>query len=137
MRTLFLFVSFVVMPLSFAAAQEVSRQAVGPDQNTEVMEKPDKLAQFPGGLDAYVTFLGSNLQYPEKARRAGVEGRVVLQFVVDKAGNIRNIKVLKSLSPECDKEAIRMVKAMPRWFPAEHEGRKVNCLYTCPINFKL
>ena len=102
-----------------------------------VYEKPDKIAQFPGGMDAYVTWMSANFHYPEKAIRNNVEGRVVLSFVVNKQGRIKDIKVLHSLSPECDKEAIRMVKAMPRWFAAEHQGRKVNCRYTMPVVFKL
>ncbi len=99
-------------------------------------EKPDKIAQFPGGMDGYVRFLSSNLQYPEKALREKVEGTVVLEFIVDKTGRIGKIKVLRSLFPECDAEAIRMVKAMPRWFAAEKDGRKVASRYTCPITFK-
>lgn len=137
MKKLILFISLVVLSWASGMAQNPVSNGGNISESEPVMEKPEKLAQFPGGMDAYVRFLAANLHYPEKARQAGIEGKVLLQFVVDKAGYIRNIKVLKSLSPECDKEAIRMVKAMPRWFPAENEGRKVNCLYTCPISFRL
>ena len=137
MKKLILFISLVLMSWASGMAQNPVSNGGNISESEPVMEKPEKLAQFPGGMDAYVRFLSSNLQYPEKARHEGVQGKVVLQFIVDKNGYIRNIKVLKSLSPECDKEAIRMVKAMPRWFAAENGGQKVNCLYTCPITFRL
>lgn len=103
----------------------------------QIYDHPEKIAQFPGGMDAYVTWMSANFHYPEKAIRKNVEGRVVLSFIVNKQGKIKDIKVLQRLSPECDKEAVRMVKAMPRWFAAEHQGRKVNCRFIMPVEFKL
>ncbi len=134
MKRILLFLSFVVLSVVSVTAQEVTNRTSSESNMTD--EKPDKIAQFPGGMDGYVRFLSSNLQYPEKALREKVEGTVVLEFIVDKTGRIGKIKVLRSLSPECDAEAIRMVKAMPRWFAAEKDGRKVASRYTCPITFK-
>lgn len=134
----------LLLSLMFLSTMMVSAQVVADGDNTyidnddeQIYDKPDKIAQFPGGMDAYVTWMTANFHYPEKAIRNNVEGRVVLSFIVNKQGRIKDIKVLKRLSPECDKEAIRMVKAMPRWFAAEHQGRKVNCRYTMPVVFKL
>ena len=134
----------LLLNLMFLSTMMVSAQVVADGDNTyidnddeQIYDKPDKIAQFPGGMDAYVTWMTANFHYPEKAIRNNVEGRVVLSFIVNKQGRIKDIKVLKRLSPECDKEAIRMVKAMPRWFAAEHQGRKVNCRYTMPVVFKL
>ncbi len=139
MRRIFLFISFALLSTVFATAQDVTNPVTSATTNETPKndEKPDKIAMFPGGLDAYVRYLTANLQYPPKALRDKTEGTVVLEFIVDKTGEIRNVKVLHSLSPECDKEAIRMVKAMPRWFAAEKDGKKVDCRYTCPVTFKL
>lgn len=139
MKKILLFLSLMFLSTIIVSAQvEADANVTNIDNNDEqIYEKPDKIAQFPGGMDAYVTWMSANFHYPEKAIRNNVEGRVVLSFVVNKQGRIKDIKVLHSLSPECDKEAIRMVKAMPRWFAAEHQGRKVNCRYTMPVVFKL
>ena len=139
MKKILLLLSLMFLSTTLVSAQvEAGGDIAYPDTTDEqIYEKPDKIAQFPGGMDAYVTWMSANFHYPEKAIRNNVEGRVVLSFVVNKQGRISDIKVLKSLSPECDKEAIRMVKAMPRWFAAEHQGRKVNCRYTMPVVFKL
>ncbi len=139
MKKILLFLSLMFLSTMIVSAQvEADANVTNIDNDDEqIYEKPDKIAQFPGGMDAYVTWMSANFHYPEKAIRNNVEGRVVLSFVVNKQGRIKDIKVLHSLSPECDKEAIRMVKAMPRWFAAEHQGRKVNCRYTMPVVFKL
>lgn len=126
--------STILVSAQVHAGDDINDQDYNDEQ---IYEKPDKIAQFPGGMDAYVRWMSANFQYPEKALRDNVEGRVLLSFIVDKKGFINNIKVLHSLSPECDKEAVRMVKAMPRWFAAEHQGRKVNCRYVMPVVFKL
>ncbi len=139
MKKILLFLSLMFLSTMIVSAQvEADANVTNIDNDDEqIYEKPDKIAQFPGGMDAYVTWMSANFHYPEKAIRNNVEGRVVLSFVVNKQGRIKDIKVLHSLSPECDKEAIRMVKATPRWFAAEHQGRKVNCRYTMPVVFKL
>lgn len=139
MKKILLFLSLMFLSTMIVSAQvEADANVTNIDNDDEqIYEKPDKIAQFPGGMDAYVTWMSANFHYPEKAIRNNVEGRVVLSFVVNKQGRIKDIKVLHSLSPECDKEAIRMVKAMPRWFAAEHQGRKVNCRFIMPVEFKL
>jgi TonB family protein len=78
-----------------------------------------------------------NLKYPDKARLDKIQGRVIVTFVVDKTGLIRDIKILRSLSPECDAEVIRMMKEMPKWNPAEYDFHKVHSSFTMPINFNL
>ena len=137
-KILFLLSIMLFSTMLVSAQVQAGREINDQDYNDEqIYEKPDKIAQFPGGMDAYVRWMSANFQYPEKALRDNVEGRVLLSFIVDKKGFINNIKVLHSLSPECDKEAVRMVKAMPRWFAAEHQGHKVNCRYIMPVVFKL
>ena len=94
--------------------------------------------EFPGGMDGLMKYLAKNLRYPAKAKANKVQGRVVLKFIVDKQGCISDVKVVKSLDPECDAEAIRLIKNMPKWIPGKIDGEPVErCSFTCPVIFKL
>ena len=98
----------------------------------------DKLPEFPGGMQAMVKFLQSEIKYPKACLEQKQEGRALVNFVVNKKGKLKKIKVLKSAGHELlDKEAIRAVKQMPKWIPGEHEGKVVNVQMTLPISFKL
>jgi len=98
-----------------------------------VEQKPE----FPGGQDKLFKFLASNIEYPKNAKKNNIVGRVVAQFVVTKSGVINNIQITRSLSPECDAEVIRVIKAMPTWKPGTQSGKPVNVYYTLPVSFKL
>ena len=98
-------------------------------------EKPyeavEQMPTFPGGETELMKFIRDNLKYPVIAQENGIQGRVILRFVVSKTGAIDNVTVLRSLDPTCDKEAIRVVKSMPKWIPGKQNGN--NCLlYTSP-----
>ena len=82
-------------------------------------------------------WISSNIQYPVMAQEEGVQGRVVVQFVVEKDGSIGQVKVVRGLHPELDKEAIRLVKTLPKFIPGKNNGQAVRCWYTIPVNFKL
>lgn len=97
----------------------------------------DCLPSFPGGWDAMARYLMDNLTYPEQAKKDGLEGRVVVRFKVDTDGSIGDISVIKSLNPVLDSEAIRVVKAMPRWTPGRENGKTVAVSMLIPIEFKL
>ncbi|MCC3157663.1 energy transducer TonB [Hymenobacter sp. 15J16-1T3B] len=103
----------------------------------DVYDAVEKPAQPAGGLEAYGNYLGDKLNYPTTALRAGVQGTVEVTFVVEKTGATSNWEVTKSLSPECDAEALRLVKAGPRWTPAEHKGGVVRQRVTVPITFQI
>lgn len=107
----------------------------------EAPEKPftsvEQMPQFPGGNAELMKFIGSNLRYPTIAAENGIEGRVIIQFVVNKDGVVSDAKILRSLDPSCDKEAIRVVKLMPKWVPGKQNGRNVPVYYTLPVLFKL
>ena len=92
---------------------------------------------FPGGMMKFYDFIKENLKYPDKARENGVEGRVVLGFVVEKDGSLSDIKVLRSVSPECDAEAIRLLKASQKWDPGTQNGHIVRVMYNVIVSFKL
>ena len=111
-----------------------------PDEN-EIVEgfKLDEQAQFPGGVPERMKFLGGNIKYPEIAVINELEGPCYLQFVVSNTGDISSVKVIRGVKecPECDKEAMRVVKAMPRWKPGKINGKAVNSIFNLKVNFEL
>ncbi len=107
----------------------------------EEVEKPfqavEQMPQFPGGEKELMTYLAKNIKYPTIAAENGIQGRVTLRFVVSKTGDITDVSVLKGLDPSCDKEAIRVVKSMPKWIPGRQNGKNVPVYYTLPVKFTL
>lgn len=101
-----------------------------------IIEEP---GSFPGGVEAMKTFITKNLRYPEKMKEAAVQGKVYLKFIVSETGEISDVKIVRGLSgcPECDEEAIRVVKMMPKWIPGKNNGKAVKSYYNLPVNFKL
>ncbi len=107
--------------------------------NDEPATIVDEKAEFPGGMAALRKFLGDNLSYPQVAVEEEIEGKVYLRFVVDKNGEISRVSVTRGIPdcPECDKEAVRVVKKMPKWAPGKNGGKAVDSYYNLPITFKL
>lgn len=97
----------------------------------------EKIPQFPGGIDSLMSFLARHIQYPKEALDKNIEGKVLVQFVVNNDGKTRNVRVLKGIGGGCDEEAIRVVNAMPLWKPGMHGGKNVSVFFTLPIAFKL
>ena len=99
----------------------------------------DEPASFPGGPAALKKYIEDNLNYPQVAKDAGLQGKCYLQFIVSMNGNVSNVKIKRGVTdcPECDAEAIRLVKGMPKWIPAKLNGRNVNSTFSLPIFFKL
>ena len=92
---------------------------------------------FPSGEEAFYKYLSENITYPQQAKDAGIQGRVVVGFVVMDDGSIVNVEVVRGIGGGCDEEAVRVVKAMPKWKPAIYNGKPVNVHYSLPITFKL
>ena len=97
----------------------------------------EQMPEFPGGQEGLVNYLVENLNYPEKAKAKKITGKVYVSFVVEKDGSISNVKVLRDIGYGCGEEAVRVVKAMPRWNPGMHRGKLVRVQYTLPLNFQL
>ncbi|HOJ37167.1 MAG TPA: energy transducer TonB [Ignavibacteriales bacterium] len=93
------------------------------------------MPSFPGGDDELVNFLSKNLKYPELAKRAGITGKVIVDFVIDIDGKISDIKVVKGIGYGCDEEAIRVIKLMPKWIPAKIDGKPIRFKLSLPILF--
>ena len=104
---------------------------------TRVYDVVEQMPHFPGGPAALFEYLSDNIKYPQDAVQAKQEGRVIVSFVVDADGSIVEPRVVKSVSPSFDAEALRIVSAMPRWTPGMQGGQPVRVRYTVPISFKL
>ena len=103
----------------------------------EAFDVVEQMPQFPGGMKELMTFLSENVRYPEAAHKTGVQGRVIAKFVVEKDGSITEAKIVKSVSPELDAEALRVIGTMPNWMPGMQNGEAVRVKYTVPITFRL
>ena len=98
---------------------------------------PETMPQFPGGLGVMMKYLAANIKYPASAVKAKKQGRVIVTFIVQKDGSVTHAKIAKSVDPELDAEALRIVKGMPKWTPGTQNGKPVNVKYTLPVNFSL
>ena len=103
----------------------------------KVFEVVEQMPSFPGGDKALMDFLQNNVKYPVVAQENGVQGRVVISFVVEKDGSITDVRVVRSVDPSLDKEAARVVKSMPRWIPGKQNGAAVRVKYNVPVSFRL
>ena len=103
----------------------------------EVFDMVEQAPQFPGGQAELMSWLGKNIRYPVIAQENGIQGRVICQFVVGSDGSVRDIKVVRSLDPSCDKEAVRVIQSMPKWIPGRQNGKAVSVRYTLPVMFRL
>ena len=119
-------------------AKEVIAQPEPPkEEETKVFDVVEQMPSFPGGQSALLQYLSSNIKYPVVAEENGVQGRVIVTFVVEKDGSITDVKVVKSVDPSLDKEAQRVVKSMPKWIPGKQNGSAVRVKYTVPVTFRL
>lgn len=103
----------------------------------EVFMVAEQMPEYPGGMKEMLKFLQDNLKYPENAMKNNVQGRVIVQFVVEKDGTPTEFKVLRSVDPDLDAEALRVMKAMPKWKPGMQKGQVVRVKFTVPVSFKL
>lgn len=107
-----------------------------PEEET-IFQVVEVMPEFPGGMAECLKFLGKNLKYPVIAQENGIQGRVIVQFVVNRDGSIVDPVVVRSVDPYLDKEAIRVIKSMPKWKPGQQRGKAVRVKYTVPVTFKL
>ena len=120
-----------------AVAAPPPTQAPKPEVATKVFDVVEEMPSFPGGQGALMQYLASNIKYPVVAQENGVQGRVIVSFVVERDGSISDVKVARSVDPSLDREAQRVVKSMPRWSPGKQNGSTVRVKYTVPVVFRL
>ena len=129
-----------LLSCSTATAQETMipyRPGCGPVDEEKVYSVVEQMPSFPGGTRALMDYLKKNVTYPKECEETCVQGRVIITFIVGKNGSITKAKVVKSVHPALDKEALRVVKNMPYWIPGRQNGRKVRVKYAIPITFRL
>lgn len=108
-----------------------------PEVSNKVFDVVEEMPHFPGGAAALQAFLNSNTKYPVVAQENGVQGRVIVSFVVERDGSITDVRVVRSVDPSLDREASRVVRSMPRWSPGKQNGSAVRVKYTVPVVFRL
>lgn len=106
-------------------------------KNDMVFDVVEVMPQFPGGQIAMLQYLMKNIKYPEQAVKEGIQGRVTVRFIVEKDGSISDVKPVLSVHPLLNKEAVRVVKSMPKWTPGKHNGKPVRVRFNLPVMFKL
>ncbi len=97
----------------------------------------DEMPEFPGGMPSLMKFISTSIRYPVVAQENGIQGKVIITFVIDKSGNVTNVRVFRGIDPTLDAEALRVVKTLPRWKPGKQNGKAVRVNYNVPINFVL
>ena len=114
-----------------------AQKTVVSQTDQKVFDTVEQMPEYPGGMQAMIEFLQANMKYPEDAAKQKVEGRVMVQFVVETDGSVTDVHVAKQVFPSLDAEAIRVVQAMPKWTPGKDKGRVVRVKYNLPIVFRM
>jgi periplasmic protein TonB len=132
---------FALLLLSSNAWSASQRSNTASTKATNIAEKPLTVAEimpkFPGGEKTLKAFISKNLEYPVSAAQSGIQGRVIVRFIVKKTGEVADVKVVRGLDAACDNEAVRVVKLLPNWTPGKQDKRNVSVYYTLPITFRL
>ncbi len=141
-RTSFLrnILAITAMLISYSTIQAqvvIEDNAVVNEDENQIFVFVEEYPEFPNGEENLYKYLGSNIKYPHDALENGIQGTVVVKFVVEKDGSISNVKAVRKIGGGCDEEAVRVVKRMPRWKPGKQSGKPVRTEFTLPIQFKL
>lgn len=137
MKKLFLFLAATAFAVSMAG-QEIGADSIAINPAEPIFAVVDHMPSFPGGRSAMEQFIAQNIIYPQIAKENGISGRVLITFVIEKDGRINNIEVKRSAGdPSLDKEAMRVIRMMPKWEPGSQNGKLVRVGYTVPVQFNL
>jgi protein TonB len=129
---------FFCLFMAFSLKTNISfSQNTTSDNNAPVLTIVEKMPIFPGGEDALYKYVAASVVYPTVAKESGIAGTVIVTFVVEKDGSVTNVKILKGIGGGCDEEAVRVVKAMPKWSPGKQDGKPVRVQFNLPIRFSL
>ena len=127
----------IVLPINYRLEEETQPPPTHDANKDKVFRIVENQPEFPGGPAALTEYLKTNVQYPSSARQNRIEGKVMTQFVVSLKGEVTDVKILRGLSDDCDHEAVRLIKAMPKWKPGRQDGHPVNVQMTLPVNYRL
>ena len=131
--------TYSIEPFTFTLSEHLFEQLfdIATSEEDTVYQMVDQMPEFPGGMDAMMEFIASNVKYPQDAIDQGKGGRVLVSFVVEKDGYVSNPKVIKGVCESIDEEATRVIRAMPRWYAGMKDGKPVRVSFTIPITFKI
>ena len=130
----------VVVSYGTVATDDKKAKTEAPEKTNNdkvVFQVVEQMPQFPGGDNGLFKYLAESIRYPVDAQESGIQGRVICQFIIDENGQVNDVKVVRSVDASLDAEAIRVIKAMPKWTPGQQRGKSVSVQYTLPINFRL
>lgn len=128
---------FAVTAKSLEGHDSETRESKLAKPDDKVYDVVEQMPSFPGGPAALLQYLNNNIRYPKVAEANGIQGRVTVQFVVEKDGSISGVRTMKSVEPSLDREAERLVKSMPKWNPGKQNGSAVRVYYFVPVVFRL
>ena len=141
MKNNFCFKLSLIVLAFFAQANIYAQTSVSVTDNAvnieEVTMKPDKMPEFKGGAASMAKFIQRNLVYPDGSKGEGIDGKVVVEFIVNKEGQVEKATVINNVNPELDAEALRVVEMMPLWIPGQKNGQNIPVKMVLPIQFKL
>lgn len=123
--------------ISNSTSFEELREQTEEENTNKVLDECEQMPEFPGGTAALMRYLSENMKYPVEAQENGIQGRVVVSFIVETDGSISNIQVARSVAPSLDAEAVRVVSSMPKWYPGMNKGHYVRVKYNVPVTFRL
>lgn len=129
-------INFIIMNITVYGQTDTVQSRSLP-VGEKVFDVVEEQPSFPGGQGALISWLAENIKYPVEAAKAGIQGRVIVQFVVTATGSIADVKVVRGVEPSLDKEAVRVISSMPKWTPGKQNGTAVNVRYTYPVTFRL
>lgn len=121
----------------FCLTTASAQKTVVAQKSQKVYEVVEQMPEFPGGMEGMMNYFATNIQYPEDAKNKGLGGRVLVRFIVETDGSLSEIEIVQKAYPSLDAEAVRAVKAMPRWTPGKEKGKPVRVKFTLPVAFKL
>ena len=121
----------------FCLSTVSAQKTVVSKKNQKVFDVVEQMPEFPGGMEALFKYMAENMKYPEDAKKQQVEGRVLVQFIVETDGSVSNTEVLMRVFPSLDAEAVRVISGMPKWIPGKQNGKVVRVKYTIPVSFRL
>ncbi|MES2279564.1 MAG: energy transducer TonB [Bacteroidota bacterium] len=127
----------IVLLLSIVLVKAQTVNTKSNPTDTTVYADVEEQAHFAGGVEEFSNFISENLKYPNSARETNTQGRVIIQLIIEKDGSLTNLHVLKGLTSDINAEALRVMRASPKWMPAKTDNKIVRSLYTFPMSFKL
>jgi TonB family protein len=127
----------LILPITQSVSGNLNRKDTVPSRSKKIFTSVEQVPEFPGGLNAFFEFLAKNIKYPAESRKKGIQGRVIISFVVETDGALTNFKVERGVDNEIDQEALRVLEMSPKWNPGTQNGLAVRVAYSVPISFTL